>query len=96
VPTPEDAELETFADQLLVTLRTGWLGFAAGALLAAPLSSVMACADSADGALEGRLEGLFTHTYLTFSTPTLQERSRDCSRRSSRRRRPRRCRQSMA
>ena len=36
VHLPADAQLGTFADQILVTLRSAWLGFEAGALLAAP------------------------------------------------------------
>ena len=57
---PEDAAAETFADQLLLTLRSPWCGHAAGALLAAPLEPFMdAKDDAARGAL---LTPLFTPT----------------------------------
>ena len=57
---PEDAEADTFADQLLLTLRSPWCGHAAGALLAAPLERFMAAEDeAARGAL---LTPLFTPT----------------------------------
>ena len=60
VPVPEDAGVETFADQLLVTLRSPWCGHAAGALLAAPVGAFMdAASDEARGAL---LTPLFTPT----------------------------------
>mmetsp|Transcript_21644 Transcript_21644/g.70657 ORF Transcript_21644/g.70657 Transcript_21644/m.70657 type:complete len:750 (-) Transcript_21644:153-2402(-) len=60
VPVPEDADIETFADQLLVTLRTAWLGHEAGALLAAPLEPFL----DADGdeARRSLLVPLFTPT----------------------------------
>mmetsp|Transcript_29358 Transcript_29358/g.95600 ORF Transcript_29358/g.95600 Transcript_29358/m.95600 type:complete len:750 (-) Transcript_29358:128-2377(-) len=60
VPVPEDADIETFADQLLVTLRTAWLGHEAGALLAAPLEPFL----DADGDESRRslLVPLFTPT----------------------------------
>jgi len=45
VPVPEDADVSTFADQLLLTLRSAWLGFEAGTLLAAPCDRFMAAAD---------------------------------------------------
>jgi len=45
VPIPEDAELETFADAALITLRSDWspgaVTFPAGSLLSAPLDDVM-------------------------------------------------------
>ena len=37
VPVPDDAEVGTFADQLLITLRSDWLGFSTGSLLATPM-----------------------------------------------------------
>ena len=37
VPVPDDAEVGTFADQLMITLRSDWLGFSTGSLLATPL-----------------------------------------------------------
>ena len=39
VPVPEDAGVGTFADQILITLRSAWLGFPAGSMLAAPLAA---------------------------------------------------------
>ena len=57
---PEDAAAETFADQLLLTLRSPWCGHAAGALLAAPLEPFM---DAEDDAARGALlTPLFTPT----------------------------------
>ena len=41
IPVPDDAGVSTFGDQLMVTLRTPWLGHPAGALLAAPLEPFM-------------------------------------------------------
>lgn len=42
VPIPEDAEISTFANEAMITLRTDWKGFKAGALLTAPISEVVA------------------------------------------------------
>ena len=60
IPIPEDANVGTFADQLLITLRSPWLGHAAGALLAAPLEAFM----DADGdeARSKMLQVLFAPT----------------------------------
>ena len=45
VPVPEDAQLDTFADQLLITLRSDWsfggTAYGAGALLAVPCAPFM-------------------------------------------------------
>ena len=58
VQVPEDAGVGTFADQLLVTLRSPWLGHPAGAMLTAPFGAFMAAeSDAARGAL---LTALFT------------------------------------
>jgi len=75
VPVQEDAEVDTFGDQLLITLRSDWLGFEAGSLLAAPVAPFMAAPSDAErkplltalfaptesASLEGRSE---TKTYL--------------------------------
>ena len=50
----------TFADQLLVTLRSAWLGHPAGALLAAPADGFMGAGD--DAARSALLTPLFTPT----------------------------------
>jgi len=42
VPIPEDAEISTFAGEAMITLRTDWKGFKAGALLTAPMSDIVA------------------------------------------------------
>ena len=47
VPVPDDANVGTFADQLIVSLRSAWLGHAAGSLLAAPVAAFMDAADDA-------------------------------------------------
>ena len=47
IPVPDDAGVTTFGDQLMVTLRTPWLGHPAGALLAAPLEPFMRAKDDA-------------------------------------------------
>jgi len=55
---PDDANIGTFADQLLVTLRSDWLGHSAGAMLAAPVAKFMAAGD--DAARQALLTPLFT------------------------------------
>jgi prolyl oligopeptidase len=60
IPIPDDANVGTFADQLLITLRSPWLGFAAGAMLAAPVVSFMAAPD--EEARAALLTALFTPT----------------------------------
>lgn len=45
IPKPEDAQIGTFGKQLLVTLRSPWLGHAAGSMLAAPLQAYMEAED---------------------------------------------------
>ena len=60
VPVQEDAEVDTFGDQLLITLRSDWLGFEAGSLLAAPALPFMQAAD--DGARTALLTALFVPT----------------------------------
>ena len=58
VPVPDDANIGTFADQLLITLRSAWLGHPSGAMLAAPIPQFMAAAD--DAARAALLTPLFT------------------------------------
>ena len=41
IPVPGDANIGTFADQLLITLRSPWLDQPAGAMLAAPVAAFM-------------------------------------------------------
>ena len=60
VPIPDDAQISTFADQILVTLRSEWLGHAAGALLAAPLWPFMKA--ESDGDRSKMLTCLFAPT----------------------------------
>ena len=60
VPVQEDAEVDTFGDQLLISLRSDWLGFEAGALLAAPAPQFMATAN--DAARKALLTPLFVPT----------------------------------
>jgi len=60
IPIPPDANVGTFADQLLVTLRSAWLGHPAGALLAAPADGFMGAGD--DAARSALLTPLFTPT----------------------------------
>jgi prolyl oligopeptidase len=60
VAIPEDANVGTFADQLVITLRSGWLGHAAGAMLAAPARAFMAAVD--DNARRALLTSLFAPT----------------------------------
>mmetsp|Transcript_20290 Transcript_20290/g.66443 ORF Transcript_20290/g.66443 Transcript_20290/m.66443 type:complete len:413 (+) Transcript_20290:26-1264(+) len=60
IPIPADANVGTFADQLLVTLRSAWLGHPAGALLAAPADGFMGAGD--DAARSALLTPLFTPT----------------------------------
>jgi len=69
VHIPADAELGTFADQVLVTLRTAWLGFAAGALLAAPAQTFLEVASSPDD--EATLKPLFTPLFEPSDTASL-------------------------
>lgn len=45
IPIPEDANIGTFADQIIVTLRSAWLGHPQGAMLAAPIDAFMAAGD---------------------------------------------------
>ena len=42
VPIPEDAQFNTFADQVTVELRSDWMTFKAGSLLVAPAVRFMA------------------------------------------------------
>lgn len=63
VHVPSDAQLATFADQLLVTLRSAWLGFAAGAMLAAPARRFLEVATSAE-VDEEALRPLFTPLFV--------------------------------
>lgn len=60
VPVPEDAQIGTFADQLLIDLRSPWLGHAAGAQLAAPLKEFVESED--DEARKAMLTVLFAPT----------------------------------
>ncbi|KAL3927866.1 MAG: hypothetical protein SGPRY_002638 [Prymnesium sp.] len=60
VAVPEDAQLSTFSDQLLITLRSSWLGFEAGSLLAAPSGEFLGSAD--DEARKALLTPLFEPT----------------------------------
>jgi len=60
IPIPDDANVGTFADQLLITLRSEWHGHPAGALLASPAASFMAADD--DSARVALLTPLFTPT----------------------------------
>jgi len=60
VPIPDDANIGTFADQLLITLRSSWLGHPAGSMLAAPAAGFMAAAD--DDGRSALLTSLFTPT----------------------------------
>jgi len=60
IPIPEDANVGTYADQLMVTLRSEWLGHAAGSLLAAPVADFMTAAD--DAARSKTLTKLFAPT----------------------------------
>lgn len=69
VPIPEDAELDTYADQIMVTLRTPWLGNPAGSLLAAPAAAFMAAA--ADGP-EDALGALLTPLFVPTETASLE------------------------
>jgi len=58
VAVQPDAEVDTFADQLLITLRSDWLGFEAGSLLATPALRFMEAAG--DEARRALLTPLFT------------------------------------
>jgi len=62
VPVPKDAQIGTFADQLLITLRSPWLGYAAGSLLACPVRAFMAAAPTADVARQSMMTELFIPT----------------------------------
>jgi len=45
VRIPKDAEMDIFADQIIVELRSDWLQFASGSLLATPTANVLANRD---------------------------------------------------
>ena len=60
MPVPDDANIGTFADQLMVTLRSEWLGYAAGSLLVAPCADFMAAED--DAARKALMKPLFEPT----------------------------------
>ena len=60
VAVPEDANIGTYADQLLITLRSPWLGHPAGAMLAAPARRFLTAAD--DEARTALLTTLFAPT----------------------------------
>lgn len=45
VAVPDDATVSTFSDQLIISLRSSWLGHAAGSLLSADCSAFMRAAD---------------------------------------------------
>ena len=47
VAVPDDANVGTFSDQLVISLRSAWLGHEAGSLLAAPVAAFMKAADDA-------------------------------------------------
>ena len=52
VAVPRDANVGTFSDQMIISLRSAWLGYEAGSLLAAPVAAFMAAeGDAARGAL---------------------------------------------
>jgi prolyl oligopeptidase len=63
VPAPADAEVSTFADQVLVRLRTEWLGYQQGSLLAVDAAQLMA-----SGGLDKVQAKLFTPLFEP--TPT--------------------------
>ena len=73
VPVPEDANIGTFADQLLITLRSAWLGHEAGAMLAAPVQAFMDAAD--DEARSALLTELFTPTETCSLEATTETRN---------------------
>jgi len=50
VAVPEDAQLGSFADQLIITLRSEWLGFAAGSMLAAGVTAFLGAPSGDDEA----------------------------------------------
>ena len=60
VAVPEDANIGTFADQLLITLRSSWLGHSAGSMIAAPCAAFLSASD--DAAREALLTVLFAPT----------------------------------
>ena len=45
---PDDATVSQFGDQFLISLRSGWQGHAAGALLATPADALLAVSRSPD------------------------------------------------
>ncbi|KAL3928427.1 MAG: hypothetical protein SGPRY_002391 [Prymnesium sp.] len=63
VPVQPDAEVDTFADQILITLRSDWLGFEAGSLLAAPALDFMR--SGSDESRQAMLTPLFTPSPTT-------------------------------
>jgi prolyl oligopeptidase len=60
IPVPDDAGVGTFADQIIVSLRSPWLGHEAGAMLVAPLQEFMGT--SSDAEREKLMMSLFTPT----------------------------------
>lgn len=73
VAVPEDAGVGTFADQLLITLRSPWLGYQQGAMLAAPAAAFLDAAD--DDARSALLMQLFNPTETTYAAQELQRRT---------------------
>ena len=60
VAVPDDANVGTFSDQIIISLRSAWLGHEAGSLLAAPVAAFMAAGD--DAARGALLFSLFAPT----------------------------------
>ena len=60
VAVPSDANVGTFSDQMVISLRSAWLGHEAGSLLAAPVAAFMAAED--DAARGALLFSLFAPT----------------------------------
>jgi prolyl oligopeptidase len=75
IPVPESAEVGTFADQLLITLRDPWLGHGAGAMLAAPVKDFMAADNDA------ARQDLLTVLFAPSATSSLKKRGRTKTRR---------------
>ena len=74
VHVPEDAQLGTFADQIMITLRSEWLGYAAGALLVAPAVEFMAA-----GGDKAKQKPLLTPLFEPTATCSLEGSSESLS-----------------
>ena len=67
---PDDANVGTFADQLVITLRSEWLGFKAGSMLVGPAAELLAIAADTTTA-EAKLKKILTAVFAPTETASL-------------------------